>query len=326
MHIHGSIPASASYQRYSGHPFVSPIYSRIALKRFTEKSIIPKITTGDFLGEMPDYGGTIVFRIPPRATVRRSTLGGIIQHDQYAPAFRSMTVGGALEASHTIDSLDELMMSGQWGSFLAEINQSTMDQYDQTMQNELLNILPARIQTEGNPAMFGAKAGAITHAYNLGKKGAPVTLTSANILTILTYVRGVAREANLPVDSERMFIIMPSIAETLILNSELRDASFRGGNDKSMLEMGRPLVSVGNIDIYVNNNCPQVFDGAVNSTVFQCMFGFSWAIAAASRIVQERVLRDASPESWMAYYQSRLVYTQGVLYPEALGLLQARFA
>jgi hypothetical protein len=167
----------------------------------------------------------------------------------------------------------------------------------------------------------GTSAGYVSHAYNLGATGNPVAVTSSNINQVLTYLHGVLDEQCAP--RENRYVVMPAIAYTTLLNSDLR-AAYLTGMDISPMINGRLPPNVAGFNIYISNFLPPFFDAAVSANCYQVIAGVKMATAFAAQIDQTRVIEDK--DSWDRYYQGLAVYGFKVLYPKGVAALYARFS
>jgi hypothetical protein len=122
---------------------------------------------------------------------------------------------------------------------------------------------------------------------------------------------------------ENRYVVMPAIAYTTLLNSDLR-AAYLTGMDISPMINGRLPPTVAGFNIYISNFLPPFFDAAVSANCYQIIAGVKMATAFAAQIDQTRVIEDK--DSWDRYYQGLAVYGFKVLYPKGVAALYARFS
>ena len=193
------------------------------------------------------------------------------------------------------------------------------------------DVLKASVGT-ADTTCRGLTAGAKTSSYNLGgagasaatDTGAPLTLTSSNIISTLTAMASCMDEGNIP-DTDRWLVISPQV-RGLLMNSNLQQA-YLTGDDKSILRNGK----IGVLDrftIYVSNLIPtatsgQNFDGTANASAVarKCMIaGHKSALTFASQIAKVESLPN--PGDFGSLIRGLNVFGYTTLKPTALVLAQ----
>jgi hypothetical protein len=178
----------------------------------------------------------------------------------------------------------------------------------------------------------GTAAGAKSGAFDLGgagtgaaaDTGAPLTLSTSNIVSTITAAASVLDEQNVP-DTERFLVISPAV-RNLLMGSNLQQA-YLTGDPQSILRNGK----IGTIDrftVYVSNLLPSAdagknFDGTTNTgaDARKCLIaGHKSAITFASQIAKVESLPN--PGDFGQLVRGLNVFGFATLKPEALALVQ----
>lgn len=106
--------------------------------------------------------------------------------------------------------------------------------------------------SQADAANKGATAGVNSGSYNLGTDTAPVTLTPANILQVITSLASVLDEQNVP-ETERDLIIDPATRQ-ILMQSNLAQAQFMG--DATSIVRNGKIGGIDRFTVYVSNNLP----------------------------------------------------------------------
>jgi hypothetical protein len=258
----------------------------------------------------------ITFWREPEVTIRDGEKGGTIIHDTIDSEPVTLVVNNAKTFSLVISQIDEKQICN-WPSWRESFLKRAAYRLAQAIDTSLFSSM----YMEVDPNNAGTSAGVISHSYNLGVTGNPVSITSTNINQVLTYLHGVLDEQCAP--RENRFVVLPAIGYTTLLNSDLR-AAYLTGMDISPMINGRLPPQVAGFNIFVSNFLNPVYDSGVNANCFQIIAGVKMATAFAAQIDQTRVIEDK--DSWDRYYQGLAVYGFQVLYPKGVAALYARFS
>ena len=175
------------------------------------------------------------------------------------------------------------------------------------------------VYNQAAAANVGATAGAISGGFNMGTDAAPVTLTSANILSYITQMSTILDEQNIP-ESDRFLVITP-YERQLLMNSNLAQAQFMGDSE-SVLRNGR----IGRIDrftVYLSNLLPRALadqnylGGADAGKVKRhtIIAGHKSALTFASQINKVETVRN--PNDFGDFIRGLMVYGRKAVKPEA---------
>lgn len=154
----------------------------------------------------------------------------------------------------------------------------------------------------------GANAGKDSANINLGIAGAPLVLTSANIIDVLVEAYSVCLDETDTPDTERFVVLPPSLCAR-IKTSELKDASL-SGDGQSTLRTGK----VGMID-RLNIYCSRHLASTGGET--NVVFGHKSALTFASQITEMEQIR--SERRFATLMRSLFVYGYDVILPEQMG-------
>lgn len=314
----GPIPAAAGYPQLSGTMMSLPIMSNHMIMQLYQRTIFGEITTTEYTGVLSKGGDTIVFRKEPNFMVRDGAgLGSTIRHDHAQWDTVSFTVGRSAYFSLACDPLSDRLFpdaKAQEGMLLDSGSRKMAEYIDKTILNEAYLYVDA--------ANRGVTAGKITKSYNLGAPGAPIVLTSSNILEVLTRIRGVMAEQNVDIRSEDVYLIVPPSIDVMLMNSDLKAAYFSGLGQTTYLN-GRIPEKMAGLTFYQTNRCPLVYDAVVGGWCYVLQFGVKRATAFASIVDYMRRI-DNDSNTWLYYVQSRIAWDFFVLYGNLMGYLYVK--
>lgn len=311
----GPIPAVAGYPQYSGTGMMMPVMANHMLVKFYERTIFGDISTTEYTSELNRGGDTIYFRKEPNFQVRGGAdLGSTIKHDVAQFDTVAFTIGRTMYYSLACDPLTDRLVP-DYAALEAQLIDSgsrKMSEYvDQTLLNEMYLYADA--------ANHGANAGKITKSYNLGAVGAPLDVTSSNVLELLTRIRGVMAEQNIDITAEETYLIAPPSIDVKLMNSELKAAYFSGLGQTTYLN-GRVPNKLAGLNLYITNRCPLVYDAVAAKWCYIMPFGVRRATAFASIIDYMRKV-DNDANTWLYFIQSRQAFDFFVLYANLIGYL-----
>lgn len=251
-----AIPASGQYPQYSGS-LIHPKVSMDLVDLFYCTSIYPDISTTEYTGELNKCGDQITFFREPEVTVRDYQKNKTLVHDTFEAAPVTMIIDKAKYFSVKVDKIDQKQICN-WPKWEKAIVKRASYRTAQVVDTSLL----ASMYPDIDPANRGDNAGVLSGEYDLGVTGAPILITSANIIQYLSYLHGVLDEQCAP--QEGRFVILPAVAKTILLNSDLK-AAYMTGSTSTLLN-GRLPNEVMGFRIYVSNNVASVFDAGVGDT------------------------------------------------------------
>jgi hypothetical protein len=221
------VAAAAGYPQYSGN-LIHPIISMELIERFYQVSIFGEISTTEYIGELTKGGDQITFWREPTVIVRDYVKGGQIEHDTLDTEPITLVIDKAKTFSLKIDKIDEKQMQ-MWEVLKAAFMKNAARTMSDMIDGEILGSVYADVDQYNQ----GATAGVVSGAYNLGTTGAPVPVTSTNVVEVFTSMQGVLDEAAIP--EEGRFIVVPGTFKNLLVNSELKAAYLTGQSESPLL-------------------------------------------------------------------------------------------
>ena len=171
----------------------------------------------------------------------------------------------------------------------------------------------------------GATAGKVSQMYNLGTSGAPVQITSSNILAYFAIIKAVLREYNIP-DDGSLFFVIPEVMGALLNMSDIKDASMTG-DASSTLRSGR-IGRILNVTTYGCNHLPMGSgsagtDPTTGKACWYCLFGHPLGLTFADQFTRLQYI-DNPEETFGNYIKSLHVYGRKVIKSSALGVVYAQ--
>lgn len=312
------IPAAPGYPQYQNTFLIPPVMSDQMLVTFYCESIYAQISTTDALNELKGRGDTVYFLKEPCLTIRDYVKDGKIIYDTMEADTCKFRVGSAKYFGIKIDKLDEMMMAN-WNRYLDIMTSNAARSFSQRIDCEML----ACLVTEADCNNKGAAAGVVSHAYNIGTPGAPVTLTSTNIIEFLSYMQAVLDEQCLPEASR--YIILPPQAKPILMNSELKAAcALSCGNGTSPIADGQLPPALMSFRLIFTNCAPKTTDVTVSAVCHWVIAGLPMATAFVALADMARTMSDK--DSFDTYIAAMMAYGFAVLYPNALAVGYVRFS
>lgn len=247
-----SYPVQAPYNvnpAYSG-TFIPTLWSSKLIAKFYAATVFGEIANTDYEGEISSQGDKVVINTVPTIAIRDYVAGQNLQYD--------VPVGSTVEL---------LIDQGKYFGF--RINDVLAHQSKPDLMNlfsddaaQQMKVVVDRAVLLGTfdkaaAANMGATAGAISGAYNLGTDVAPVALTGANVLTLLTSLASVLDEQNVP-ESDRFVVISPAVRQVL-MQSNLANAQFIG--DSTSMQRNGKIGMIDRFTVYVSNQLPRAAAG-----------------------------------------------------------------
>lgn len=303
-----AVDAAAGHPQYSG-TFIPEIWSGKLVEKFYDATVFGEIANTDYEGEISAMGDKVKIRTIPTITIRDYKKGGNLIYERPESPNVELVIDRAKYFAFTVDNIDK---------FQSDIN--LMDNWSadggEQMKIAVDTLLLGSMDTDVHAQNKGIAAGRKSGAYNLGTTGAPLVVTAANVIEMITAAGAVGDEQNWPETGRWM--VIPAWLRFLIMNSDLKNASI-SGDGSSILRNGR----IGMIDrfmIYVSNNVESVIDGAF--TAWNVIFGHKSGLTFASQMVQMETLKAES--TFGDLVRGLNVFGFKTIKAESLGLLYVR--
>lgn len=267
------IPRVSGYPDYSSGgaaAFTPELWSTKLTTKFYNTTCFGEICSTDYEGEIARMGDAVHIRRTPTINVNPYQVGMTISYQVPDVQATELVIDQGLYWAYQIDNVDRYQADiDLMDDFTQDAVQNTMNLQDQT----LLAGIPGQVASTNE----GANAGAISGDIDLGTTGAPLSITSANVVDSVLLAAGQALDENkVPRDGKR-WIVMPAWLIRKMKNSELKYA-YETGDAVSPLRNGR----VGRTDdflIYQSNNIARNADGslATYNVPFGHPAGLTWA-------------------------------------------------
>jgi hypothetical protein len=306
--------------------FIPTLWSAQLAKKFYVATVFSEIANTDWSGELKNMGDKIIINQIPTLTVNRYVIGQGVSYEVPVPSTLELTIDQGLYFAFQVNDVIEYQAKPALMDMFS--NDAGMQMKIKVDSTCLFNL--SLNSTYGTPATgnSGATSGVNSGAYNLGTNTAPVVLTGANVLSMLTSFSGVLDEQNVPEDN-RWAVIDP-VTRNLLMQSNLAQAQFMG-DDKSMVRNGR----IGMIDrftVYVSNNLPRGAAaavmksgdasesiGATHTTARRLLIaGHKSAFTFASQITKTEQVRN--PYDFGDYIRSLNIFGFKATKPEAFAI------
>lgn len=298
------IPVVDSKPQMGG--FGSPdIWSVKLLVKFYAACVAGNIFNTDYEGEIKKFGATVKIRTTPDISIRKYIKGMSLTHQQLAPGLVELDIDQAEFWDFVIDNVDR---------FQGDINFMNAWTADAAHQQKIavdLNVL-GNVYADADATNKGANAGAKSGDINLGASGAPLQFTNVEAINIITSIRTVLCENNVP--EEDCAIVLPFWATQRIKTSDIKEAMLTG--DKvSPLRSGR-IGKIDEFEIYGSNLLTQVTDSS-GAQAWQAIACHKSAVSFAAQMTENQVLNQVE-STFGAVCRGLMVYGFKTLKPKSL--------
>src|ERR1700743_308398 len=247
-------PINASHPDYSGN-IIPTLWAKKLLERFYDASVVPAISTTDYLGDIKNMGDTVVINQVPDITITPYKMGDTLTNQRPTQVKLSLTIDQGNYWAFILDDVADAQsmydMTGPWAENASERMKINTD-------TEVL----AFMRTRADASNKGATAGRISHNINLGVTGTPLTLTNTNIIDTIIDMGQCLDENNIPEQGRK--IVMPMWAASLLKKSDLRNASITG-DSVSVMRNGM-LGTIDRFEVYGSNLLPTATEGTATAS------------------------------------------------------------
>lgn len=289
--------------------FIPEIWSSKLVVKFYESTVLSAISNTDYEGEISSYGDKVVIRTVPDIQVYDYEKGKDLTYDTPDSPSVELVIDKGKHFNFTCDDVDkyqsDLKLMDDWSNDASEQMKIAIDR-------DVLGDIYGSVAAENT----GATAGKISGDINLGAAGAPLALTSANILDYIVDCGTVLDEQDVP--EEGRFLILPAWACGLIKKSELKDASI-AGDGTSIMRNGR-LGMIDRFTLYRSNLLAHTADTGGES--FHMLAGHKSGLTFASQMTNMETLRN--PNRFGDLTRGLQVYGYEAIKPESLVHLYGR--
>ncbi|MGZ5183599.1 MAG: hypothetical protein ACXWCO_00705 [Caldimonas sp.] len=297
--------------------FIPQIWSGKLNAKFYATTVFGEIANTSYEGDIKNMGDTVWINNIPSITINNYTIGQSLNYQVPAPSVVELQINLAKYFGVNVSDVIEYQSQPKLMDMFT--NDASKQMAIAIDRDVLLNSF-----NTGAAANMGATAGAISGSYNLGTDTAPVVLSGANVVNLVTSLASVLDEQNVP-DTDRWIVITPYM-RNILMASPLAQA-YVTGDSQSILRNGK----IGMIDrftIYVSNLLPTALanqnysggaqGGAAKRTAI--MAGHRSAITFASQIAKVESLQN--PNDFGTLVRGLNVYGYSTIQGQALALAQ----
>lgn len=233
---------------YSGS-FIPTLWSGKLNAKFYQNTMLAEIANTTWEGELKNQGDTVRIRLAPSISISDYEVGNNLSYEVPTPSYTDLQVNkGKYFGVQVSDVL----------GYQADIDLMNMFTDDAAKQLKIQienEVFYNSFVTEGAAAAnYGASAGSISAAYNLGTDTAPIDQSSAaNVLNAILRMSSVLDEQNVPETGR--WLIMSPYDRHLLMQSNIAQAYF-SGDPQSTIRTGK----IGMLDrftVYVSNLLPR---------------------------------------------------------------------
>ena len=296
--------------------FIPAIWSGKLNAKFYATTVFGEIANTSYEGDIKNIGDKVVINNIPSISISTYTVGQTLNYQVPAPSKIELNLTQAKYFGVNISDVIEY-----------QAQPKLMDMFTNDAAKQMAIAIDTDVlfgnYANGSAYNKGATAGVLSGAYNLGVDSAPIVLTGANVVPLITQLASTLDEQNVP-DTDRWVVISPHF-RNILMQSPLAQA-YVTGDDKSILRNGK----IGTIDrftIYVSNLLPtgaagyaigngSTQGGALQRTV--CLAGHKTAITFASQIAKVESLQN--PNDFGTLVRGLNVYGYQVIQPAALAV------
>ena len=273
-------PHASGTVSYSG-TFIPEIWSKKLIEKFYDATVLTAISNTDYEGEIRSQGDMVKIRTIPTLTINDYSSGQTLVNQRPESEIVELLIDKGKYWSAIVDDVQDIQadleLMNMWAGDASEQMKIRVD-------TEVLGSIVPDFAAENK----GAAAGRISGNINLGATGAPLAVTTSNILDTILDMGQVLDEQNRPETGR--FLVMPYWATTLLKKSDIKDASLTG-DGSSPLRNGR-VGMIDRFEIYQSNNLPKVVDGGNNA--FNFIAGVKNGLTFASQLTKTESLRAES--------------------------------
>ena len=284
-------PLSSGITRQPGYPDYSSGGSSAFIPEWWDTQLTVKFYNTTVFGEIADtsvegtiskLGDAVHIRRVPDITVSPYEIGQTILYQVPSTNATELQINQGLYWAVQADDVDRYQSDiDLFDIFTQDAVQKTME----AMDTNQLAAVPGMVAATNQ----GAAAGQISGNVNLGQVGAPLSLTSQNVVDQLFLAGGqVLDEAKVPRDGRR-WIVIPSWTARKMKNSDLKYA-YETGDAVSPIRTGR----VGRTDdfiIYQSNLQTVVVDPSTGLKCWDVIFGHPSGYYWASQFINTSTVK-----------------------------------
>lgn len=234
---------------YSGN-FIPTLWSGKLAEKYYASSTFADCSNTDWEGDIKNMGDTVVINTIPTVTIRDYKVGQSLTYEVPTSGSIDLLINqGKYFGVQVNDVLEYQSKPALMNMFTDDASMQMKIAIDRDCWLALFN--------QGDAANYGATAGKISAAYNLGTDTTPVTLSGSNILTTINAMGSVLDEQNVP-ETDRFLVITPYDRQ-ILMSSNLAQAQFMG--DATSIQRNGLIGQIDRFKVYVSNLTPMAAAG-----------------------------------------------------------------
>lgn len=291
--------------------YIPTIYSGKMLVKFYKATVLSAIANTNYEGEIKDQGDQVEIRALPDITINDHTKGQTLDYEQPTATAVSLLINKGKTWSFRTNLVDDAQTD------LNDYHEQWSDVAMRQMKIEIDKDVVQNVYSDAHASNYGNSAGAISGDIAMGADGGvSVLLTKSDVIDKIVECGQVLDEQDIP--EEGRWMVIPAWMCSLILTSDLKDASL-AGDGTSIIRNGR-LGMIDTFTLYKSNQLYTTADSTANTCTF-ILYGTRHAITFASQITENENLQN--PLAFGTLFRGLQVYGYKVVKPEALGVLYA---
>ena len=292
--------------------YIPTIYSGKMLVKFYKNTVLGAIANTDYEGEIKNQGDQVEIRALPDVTINDHSKGQTLDYEQPESTAVSLLINKGKSWSFATNVIDDAQTD------LNDYHEKWSEVAARQLKIEIDKDVLENVYDDAHSSNYGNSAGAISGDIELGADGGTsIELDKTNVIDKIVECGQVLDEQNVP--EEGRWMVIPAWMTTLLLTSDLKDASL-SGDGTSILRNGR-IGMVDTFTLYKSNQLYSSTDGASDTATF-ILFGTKAAITFASQITENENLKN--PNSFGTLFRGLQVYGYLTSKPEALGVLYGK--
>lgn len=306
--------ASSGYSQYSN--IITPQFGQQLIARSYCSLVTPDITTTDYAGDLVKQGAQITFFKEPEVEIFSYEKGANLKSQDLESSATTMSVDRALYYNVRLDRIDEKQIS-----FIDTWVNSFLKRATYNIQRIIDPEVLMRMSVEAAPTNKGNNAGKFSQSQDLGVVGAPIDITAANIVDMLSRLQVVLTETCRWEDGN-MFICLPNVARNAFMASDLKPAYLTGMSASPILNGKLPNVIMG-FNVYFTDMTPMIHDENTNKNAYYIVAGHNRATGFVQQLEEHEII--SRENTFGKYYRGLVVYGHKPFIPDALAVMYASF-
>lgn len=292
-------------------------YSGKILRKFYDNCVLTQISNTDYEGEIKAYGDEVIIRTTPDIKVDNYEKGQELTYRVYDTDVHVLKINKGKYWAFVTNPID--IAQTDIKSFTEKWTSEASLRIKIAIEEDVFQYLSTTGLTKATEEKnAGSAAGKISGAYDLGVAGTPREIDNTNIVSAIVDCGSVLAEQNIPVDTEKCWMVVDQKFANLLANSELKAAMIAGDGKAAILKGGMQhnVPKLDCFDVYKSNVLPKVYSGKEYSLV---LFGHKDALTFASQITENEVLPN--PHGFGKLHRGLMVYGFELIQPKCFGVM-----